>query len=299
LKKIFSGRVQKLSIHAEMSCPNRDGTKSFGGCTYCNNQAFAPSYCHTDIDIEQQIIDGIEFHKKRYRRAQNFIAYFQSYSNTYDDIDVLENKFRQALSVKNIIGISIGTRPDCISDDILQLLSNIAKNYFVSVELGIESVYDKSLLRVNRAHTMEDTLNALEKLSKYNITTGGHFILGLPDESEEEMLNTATIISSFGLKSIKLHQLQILKNTIMATEFANAPEKFNLFELADYIDFVVRFVERLSPEIYIDRFAAEVPPRYLIAPDWGLIRYDQVLNLIIKKFEERKTYHGKLFGKTT
>jgi radical SAM protein (TIGR01212 family) len=295
LKSTFSGRVQKLSVHADMNCPNRDGTKGIGGCTYCNNHAFTPSYCHTHRSITQQVAEGIEFHKRRYRRANKFIVYFQSYSNTYDTIDVLEKKFLEALSIEHVIGISIGTRPDCISIDTVELLAEIAKKYYVSVELGIESVYDKTLVRINRGHTMNDTIATLEQLSKYNITTGGHFIIGLPGESDEEMLNATSIISNLTLKSIKLHQLQILKDTTMANEYMANPRQFELFELADYINFIVRFVERLSPQLFIDRFAAEVPPRFLIAPDWGMIRYEQILKMIIQKFYECNTFQGRLY----
>jgi len=295
IKDFFGERVQKISIHAGMNCPNRDGTKGIGGCIYCRNDAFTPSYCQAEKSIENQIIEGIEFHKKRYRRANKYLAYFQSYSNTYTSPDELESMFEQALKVDGVAGIAVGTRPDCVDDSIIEVLSFYSKKTFVKIELGIESVYDKTLDLINRGHSFKDVLNTIELCKKANLRIGGHFIIGLPGESRADILKAANIISELGLFSIKLHQLQIFKNTKLETLYNNNSKIIELFELEEYINFIVSFTELLDPNIYIERFAGEVPPRYLIAPDWGMIRYDSVLIKINECFEKRDTYQGKLF----
>lgn len=296
IKEYFGQRVQKLSINVGLNCPNRDGTKGVGGCIYCLNEAFTPSYCTSSKTISQQIIEGIEFHEIRYRKASKFLAYFQSYSNTYTNNHELINILETALKSQNIVGLSIGTRPDCIDTSNIEVLKYFSKKTFLKIELGIESVYDKTLKSINRGHDFDAVLNALELCKKADLRVGGHFILGLPGENRKEILDIAKVISKLDLFSIKLHQLQILKNTKLEELFLNNPADFELFELVEYVNFVVSFAELLNPKIYIERFSAEVPPRFLIAPDWGLIRYDQVLNTIINCFKNRNTYQGKLYN---
>ena len=296
----FGGRVQKISIDAGFSCPNRDGKISTGGCTFCRNDAFNPSYCRHEKSIRQQIEEGIEFHKRRYRRANSYLAYFQAFSNTYKPIDELEKLYREALSVEGVIGLVIGTRPDCITDDILQLLKHLSfrpKGVTSSIilELGVESVYDQTLKRVNRGHDFATARNAIELVHSYGFHCGGHFIFGLPGETRDMMLHTADIISKLPLTTVKFHQLQIFKDTKMADEYLANPADFHLFTLEDYIEFVIDFIERLNPNIVIERFAGEVPPRYLVSKPWLNLRYDQVLALIEKRLEERNTYQGKKF----
>lgn len=293
IKSYFGERAQKISIHAGMNCPNRDGTKGIGGCIYCSNVAFTPSYCQSEKSIESQIIEGIDFHKKRYRRANKYLAYFQSYSNTYTTPDELEKMFNQALKVEGVAGIVVGTRPDCVDESIIDVLDFYSKKTFIKIELGIESVYDKTLDLINRGHTFNDVLIAIKLCKKANLRIGGHFIIGLPGESRSELLNAASIISELGLFSIKLHQLQIFKNTELETLYNRDSKIIELFELDEYINFIVSFTERLNPDIFIERFAGEVPPRYLIAPDWGMIRYDSVLVKINECFEKRDTFQGK------
>ena len=294
--KNFGGRVQKISIDAGFSCPNRDGKISTGGCSFCRNDAFNPSYCRPEKSIRQQIEEGIEFHQRRYRRAKQYLAYFQPYSNTYKNVDELEKIYKQALEVEGVIGIVVGTRPDCIDEEKLSLLKEINKSHYVMVEYGVESVYDETLKRINRGHDFATAKKAIHLTHEYGLPCGAHFIFGLPGESREMMINAANIISELPLTTVKFHQLQIFKDTLMAEEYLANPEAFQLFTLEDYIEFVIDFTERLNPEIVIERFAGEVPPRYLISKPWMTLRYDEVLNLIEKRMEERDTFQGKLFS---
>lgn len=293
-KEYFGGRVQKLSIDAGFTCPNRDGLKGNGGCTFCNNDAFNPSYCHPGKTIRQQIEEGIIFHEKRYRRAGRFLAYFQPYSNTYAPLEKLKELYQQALEYTGIVGLVIGTRPDCMDEDKLEYFAGLSRQVYVILEYGIESCYNQTLERINRGHTFEDSVRALEMTARYGIKTGVHMIFGLPGESREMMLDQAKILSSLPVHNIKFHQLQIIQNTPMAEEYRNKPEDFVHFTLENYIDFVIDFVERLNPDFVIERFAGEVPPRYLSGPGWGLIRNDQVLAMIEKRMEERRTWQGRI-----
>lgn len=293
MRQMFGGRIQKISVNAGFSCPNRDESKGKGGCTYCNNEAFTPSYCTATKPIKQQIAEGIEFHRVRYRRAERFLVYFQSYSNTHSPSNHLKTLWEEALSVPGVIGLVISTRPDCLDEERMQLLASIAETKYIQLEIGIESMLDSSLERINRQHSVADTISAFALASKYKINTGGHVILGLPGESREQTLEMAQRVSELPIHSIKLHQLQIVRGTRMEMEYKEKSADFELFGLPDYIDFVVSFCERLRPDIFIERFASEVPPRYLVAPEWGMMRYDQVLGLIEKRFEEKESWQGK------
>ena len=293
--KQFGGRVQKISIDAGFSCPNRDGRISTGGCTFCSNEAFNPSYCRPEKSIRQQIEEGIEFHRRRYRRANKYLAYFQPFSNTYKPIEELKNIYEQALEVPEIVGIVIGTRPDLVDNGILQLLKEIQKTHYVMLEYGVESVYDETLRRINRGHDFATAEKAIQLTAHYGIPCGAHFIFGLPGESKETMLRAADIISQLPLTTVKFHQLQIFKGTKMAEEYIQHPEHFHLFDLEEYIDFVIDFAERLSPDIVIERFAGEVPPRFLVSEPWMKLRYDEVLVRIEKRMAERGTWQGRLY----
>lgn len=300
--KEFGSRVQKISIDAGFSCPNRDGTISTGGCTFCRNDAFNPSYCRPDKSIRQQIEEGIEFHRRRYRRATSYLAYFQAFTNTHKPIDELEKLYRKALAVPDIIGLVIGTRPDCINKEILDMISSIIVPIGpirpikpIIIELGIESPYDHTLARINRGHTFATARQAIELVHSYGFPCGAHLIFGLPGESRDMMLHTADIISELPLTSVKFHQLQIFKDTKMADEYLANPSEFHLFDLDEYIEFVIDFIERLNPNIVIERFAGEVPPRYLVSKPWQSLRYDQVLSLIERRLLDRNSYQGKKF----
>lgn len=298
MTRTFGSRVQKISIDAGFSCPNRDGTISTGGCTFCRNDAFNPSYCHPEKSIRQQIEEGIEFHRRRYRRATSYLAYFQAFTNTHKPIDELEKLYREALSVPGIIGLVIGTRPDCINKEILDMLRSITTPTGpIILELGIESPYDTTLTRINRGHTFATARQGIELVHSYGFPCGAHLIFGLPGETRDMMLHTADIISELPLASVKFHQLQIFKDTKMADEYLATPSEFHLFDLDDYIEFVIDFIERLNPDIVIERFAGEVPPRYLVSKPWLSLRYDQVLSLIERRLSERNTYQGKIYKK--
>jgi hypothetical protein len=326
--KQFGGRVQKISIDAGFSCPNRDGKISIGGCTFCSNAAFNPSYCKPEKSIKQQIEEGIEFHQRRYRRANQYLAYFQPFSNTYKPLEELKRIYQQAwegidtlacpsMSFRGdsqsesmdgqarydmpsnhpqIIGIVIGTRPDLIDESLLQHLNEIQKTHYVMLEYGVESVYDETLRRVNRGHDFATAERAIRMTADYGIPCGAHFIFGLPSETKAMMLDAADVISRLPLTTVKFHQLQIFKSTTMAEEYLEHPEHFHLFDLEEYIDFVIDFAERLNPDIVIERFAGEVPPRYLVSEPWMKLRYDEVLHRIEKRMEERDTWQGRLFS---
>jgi uncharacterized protein len=294
-KNEFGGRVQKLAIDAGFTCPNRDGTQGRNGCTYCDNDAFNPSYCHPEKSVRQQIEEGIEFHARRYRRANRYLAYFQPYSNTYAPLEELKEIYSQALHFPEIAGLVIGTRPDCIDEEKLDYFRHLSSSYYIMVEYGIESCYNRTLERVNRGHTFEDAVSAIRLTSQYGIRTGAHIIFGLPGESKEDMMEEGNILSELPLDNIKFHQLQIIKGTRMAEEYKTKPEDFTKFSLDEYIEFIIDFVETLNPSLVIERFAGEVPPRFLEGPGWGMIRNDQVLARIEKRMEERDTWQGKSF----
>jgi len=294
-RRLFGARVQKVSLDAGFTCPNRDGTKGTGGCTYCSNNAFNPSYCAPDKSVTRQIEEGISFHKKRYREASSYLAYFQAYSNTYSSLERLKELYEEALRYPGIIGLIIGTRPDCIDDQILEYLKELSLNHYVAVEYGIESCYDRTLERINRGHTYKEAADAVRTTSEMGINTGAHFIFGLPGESREEMLAEAEIISHLPLTTVKFHQLQIIRGTAMETEYRKSPAEFSLFTWDDYLDFIIRFLERFNPSIVVERFTGEAPPRYLAERPWSKKRTDQISGLIEKRLEELNTYQGKLY----
>ncbi|MFA6867976.1 MAG: TIGR01212 family radical SAM protein [Bacteroidales bacterium] len=295
LKSLFGQRVQKISIHAGFSCPNRDGTLSAGGCSFCDNAAFNPSYCQPQKSIAQQIEEGIAFHRNRYRRANKYLAYFQAYSNTYADLDTLKRIYNQALENENIIGLIIGTRPDCIDEEKLDYFAHLAETKYVLIEYGIESCNDKTLQAINRGHNFEASVKALELTHKMGVRAGAHFIIGLPGETKETWLTWPKIISQLPIHTLKFHQLQIIKNTPMAMHYLKHPKDFHLFELQEYVQFMIEFIEDLHPNIIIERFAGEVPPRYLYVNGWNLIRNYQLLQMIERKLEELNTWQGKFY----
>lgn len=294
-KKIFGERVQKLSLDAGFTCPNRDGSLGSGGCTFCNNDAFNPSYCKPEKSVKQQIREGMEFHQNRYRRTEKYLAYFQAYSNTYAGINELKKIYQQALQFPEVVGLVIGTRPDCINKEHLKYFRELSQAYYIIIEYGIESCYDKTLERVNRGHTFQQAVDAIHLTREFGLKSGAHMMFGLPGESKAEMLAQADILSKLPLDNIKFHQLQIIKDTPMEKEYYENPEQFTFFALDEYIDFIIDFLEKLTPAFVIERFAGEVPPRFLSGPGWGLIRNDQILNKIEKRLEERNTFQGKKF----
>ena len=294
-KKAYGFRVQKVTLDVGFTCPNRDGSKGFGGCTYCNNDSFNPSYCNPKKSVTQQLDEGVEFHKTRYKRAPHYLAYFQAYSNTYGALEKLKKLYEEALAYPDVVGLAIGTRPDCIDDEKLEYIARLAEEKYVIIEYGIESCYNKTLEKVNRGHTFEETAEAFEKTAHYGIKTGAHVMFGLPGESREEMLAEASILSKLPINNIKFHQLQIIAKTAMASHFAKRPEDFALFTLEEYAAFMVRFVEKLNPNFVIERFAAESPPRYYAGPRWKA-RSHAVQELIESKMEAENTWQGKFYA---
>jgi radical SAM protein (TIGR01212 family) len=294
-RKYYGGRIQKVSIDAGFTCPNRDGTKGNGGCTYCNNDAFNPSYCHPAKSISSQLAEGINFLKKRYHQPASYLAYFQAFSNTYAPLERLKTLYDEALGYPGISGLIIGTRPDCMDEEKLGYFRELSLKYFVAIEYGVESCYDKTLKRINRGHTFRQAVEAIRSTSSKGIKTGAHFIFGLPGESREEMLNEAEIISALPLNTVKFHQLQIIKGTLMEKEFQKKPEEFELFNFEEYVSFFITFLERLNPAIVVERFTGEAPPAYLSELRWGKRRTEQIVSIIEKRLEELNTWQGRLF----
>lgn len=294
-RKYFGERVQKLSIDAGFTCPNRDGTKGVGGCTYCNNDGFNPSYCQPEKSITQQIEEGKEFHLVRYRNASKYLAYFQAYSNTYASLDVLKTLYEEALNHPDVIGLVIGTRPDCVDAEKLDYLAELAKKFYIQVEYGIESCYNNTLQKINRGHSFEACAEAIKETALRGIKTGAHIIFGFPWENREQMLDEAEILNRLPLDSIKFHQLQIVKGTTMEKQYLANPEMFSFFTVEEYIDFFIDFLERLNPDFVVERYTSEVPPRFLAGPGWGLIRTNQLLQKLEKRLEERETWQGRLY----
>jgi len=294
-KRTFGERVQKVSIDAGFTCPNRDGSVGRGGCTYCNNNAFNPSYCMPEKSVRQQIEEGIEFHRQRYRRTSKYLAYFQAYSNTYAPVSHLRKIYDEALAVEGIVGLVIGTRPDCIDEEKLAYFQELAQSHYITIEYGIESCYDETLQRINRGHDFATAQKAVAITARYGLRTGAHFIFGLPGESRERMLNEAEIISQLPLQSVKFHQLQVMKDTLMAKDYLADPASFRFFEREEYLDFFVSFLERLNPAIVVERFIGEAPPRFRLSPGWGGYRNDQLVNMLEKKLKEQDTWQGKYY----
>ena len=293
IKNKFGGRVQKLSINAGFTCPNRDGSKDSKGCSYCNNNSFRPYYCEPEKSVTQQINEGVDFFARKYPDMR-FLAYFQSYSNTYGDLGLLDSIYSEALAHEKIDGLVIGTRPDCVDDEILDLIHQKAKDCFITIEYGIESTLDATLERINRRHTFHETKEAFAKTKARNIHIGGHLILGLPGESRNDLLDHAKRISDLPIGTLKLHQLQIVKQTTFAKEYRKNPEEFLLFDLEGYIELVIDFLELLRPDITIERFVSQSPADMLIAPKWGLKNFEIVAK-IEKRLKERDAWQGRLY----
>jgi len=292
LKQHFGSRIQKVTIDAGFTCPNRDGTKGTGGCTFCLNDAFNPSYCDPKKPIRQQITEGIEFHAKRYRRAVKYLAYFQAFSNTYKPLKELIPLYEEALSVDSVIGLVIGTRPDCIDDDKLNYFKDLSARTYLVIEYGVESVYEKTLKRINRGHTFANSADTIMKTADKGIKTGCHMIIGLPGETADEILSSASVISALPLHTVKFHQLQIFRGTAMEKEYNENPSAFHLFSLDNYLSFMAEYITRLNPSIIIERIAGETPPRYAAVNRWGP-RYDEILVRFEKLLEEKDYWQGK------
>lgn len=289
MRRQFPFRVQKISIDAGFSCPNRDGHISHGGCTFCDNRTFNPSYCQPSKSITEQINEGKEFFRHKYPNMK-YLAYFQAFSNTYATLDTLQRRYEEALSAEDVVGIVIGTRPDCVSDEILNYLESLNQQTFMIVEYGIESVSDETLRRVNRGHNFECSRRAIIETHNRGILTGAHIILGLPGESAEDNVRQANIISALPIDILKLHQLQIIRGTQLAAEYERQP--FNLYTADEYIDLCRRYIERLRPDMVLERFVSQSPKELLVAPKWGLKNYE-FANRFVNYMKRMDSWQGK------
>jgi radical SAM protein (TIGR01212 family) len=292
-KKTFSERVQKVSIDAGFTCPNRDGKKGVGGCTYCNNKTFKPNYCDLEKSVTTQIQEGVDFFSKKYK-AMKFLAYFQAYTNTYAPLENLKELYEEALQHPKIVGLVISTRPDCVDAELLDYLAELNKKVYVMVEFGLESHLNRSLKLINRGHAFSESVWALEETAKRGINNCAHMILGLPGETRDDFFEQAKVISELPVKNLKLHQLQIHKGTRLEKEYAKNPEQFNLFTAENYTELVVDYLELLNPKIYVERFISQAPAEMLIAPKWGLKNFEFVAK-VEKRLKERDTWQGRLF----
>ena len=286
LRERFPFKAQKIAINAGFTCPNRDGSKGRGGCTYCNNQTFNPSYCQTDKSVTDQLAEGVRFFSRKYPEMR-YLAYFQAYTSTYGELERLERLYEEALGYPGVVGLVIGTRPDCMPDSLLDYLTRLSERALVLVEYGVESTLDRTLRRINRGHDFAEARG---------IAVGAHLILGLPGESRNEILGHADRLSELPLTTLKLHQLQLIRHTRMALEFERQPEDFHLFTVDEYIDLVIDFIERLDPAIALERFVSQSPKELLIAPDWGLKNYEFTAR-VNRRLAERDSWQGKCRAK--
>jgi len=293
-RTLFEGRVQKISVNAGFTCPNRDGTRGRGGCTYCNNKTFQPTYCDLDNLLKIQLDEGIAFFSRKYK-TMRYLAYFQSYTNTYAPVHILRELYEEAISYPGVIGLVIATRPDCLSSEVLDLLEELSRKCYVMVELGLETLKDATLERINRGHTSAESVLAINELSRRSIHNCAHLILGLPGEDHGDFIEQARVISTLPVENIKLHQLQIHKGTAMAKEYSLFPERFQLFTVEGYTEMVVDYLENLNPAIIVERFVSSAPDNMVIAPRWGIKNYEFVAK-VEKRLLERNTWQGRIWG---
>lgn len=294
-RRLFGSRVQKVAVNAGFTCPNRDGSISTGGCTFCNNSAFTPSYCQPTKSVTEQIAEGIEFHRRRYRTATRYLAYFQSFSNTYAPLEQLRALYDEALANPLVAGIVVGTRPDCVDEQKLDYFASLAESHYVALEYGIESCNDAVLASVNRGHDFATAERAVRMTAERGIHCGAHFILGLPGQSDEELIAQTDIINTLPLTTVKFHQLQVFRGTTMAEQYDREPEQFRFWSVEQYIELFSEILSRLRPDIVVERFASEAPPRYHYGRNWGLVRNETLWMMLEKRLLEKSVYQGKKF----
>ncbi len=290
MKELYHQPVYKVNVDAGFTCPNRDGSVATGGCIYCNNDSFRPSACTSAASLKEQIAKGIPYLRSRYG-AEQFIVYFQPYTNTYASVDILEGLYRQALDNPCVVGLAIGTRPDCVDEEKIALLERLGRDHFILVEYGLQSIYDKSLAFINRGHDYACFKQALELTAGRGIHVGAHLILGFPTETREEMLAMADELSRLPLEFLKIHQLQVVRETALADLYAERP--FPTFGYLEYIEMLSDFLERLSPEIVLQRLFAAAPDEILIAPVWNKTR-SELLNDLDAHMARKEAFQGKL-----
>lgn len=294
IRRQFPYRVQKISIDAGFTCPNRDGRISTGGCIYCDNRTFNPSYCQRRHSVTQQLEEGKRFFAHKYPDMK-YLAYFQAFTNTYAPLAQLKALYEEALQVEDIVGIVIGTRPDCVSDELLDYLAALNQRTFVLVEYGVESANNDTLLRINRGHSFEQSCDAIKRTKQRGLLTGAHIILGLPGEDAAESLRQASVISSQPIDILKIHQMQIIRGTRLADEYAATP--FHIYTVDEYIQLIAEYIQRLRPDLILERFVSQSPKELLIAPHWGLKNYE-FTNLLVNYLKQNKIYQGQFFLKS-
>ena len=293
LNRYFDGKIQKITIDAGFSCPNRDGFISSGGCIYCNNRSFSPGFTAEKRDIARQMEEGKRFFMRKYPEMK-YLAYFQSFTNTYAPVSRLKQLYEEALDVDDVVGLVIGTRPDCVSDELLHYLAELRRRHLVMMEYGVESTDDVVLRRINRGHDYACAVEAVRRTAAAGLPVGIHLILGLPGESADHVCRVAGEVSALPVDIVKLHQLQIIKGTPLAREYQENPACVRLFTVDEYVDVVVDFLERLRPDIVVERFTSQSPADLLLAPEWGLKNY-QFVELVKKRLEQRDTWQGRLY----
>lgn len=295
LKEHFAGKVQKISINAGFSCPNRDGTKGVGGCTYCNNQTFNPAYCSPAKSVAEQLDEGKRFFARKYPDMR-YLAYFQAYTNTYGAFDNIRGLYEEALGVPGVVGLIIGTRPDCMPGELLDYLSSLRqKGTFVLVEYGVETSRNDTLCLINRGHTWEDSVDAITRTASAGIMTGAHIIAGLPGEDAPDLVATARLLSQLPLATVKLHQLQLIKGTRLAMQVSKGDLAVKHWTVEQYIGVCLDFIRNISPTIAIERFTSQSPDELLISPRWGLKNY-QFTALLNNAISRNSVVQGSALG---
>lgn len=284
----FPFKVQKISIDAGFTCPNRDGQTGTGGCTYCDNRTFNPTYCDRRKTVSEQLEEGKAFFARKYPEMR-YLAYFQAYTNTYAPVSSLATMYEEALCTENVVGIVIGTRPDCINEALLDYLKTLSRRTFVLIEYGIETANNTTLRRINRGHTFECTQRAIEMTHRRDILVGGHIILGLPGEDAAESIRQAPIISSLPLDILKIHQMQIIRGTVLAREYARKP--FHIYNVDEYIQLIIDYIARLRKDLILERFVSQSPADLLIAPKWGLKNYE-FTNRLVNRMKKIGAFQG-------
>ena len=280
-RELHGGRVQKISLHAGLTCPNRDGSLGTGGCLYCSNEAFTPAYCHTGDSIREQIEQGVAFQKKRYPRAVGFLGYLQAYTNTYGPMEQLVETYETVLEDPRLVGMVIGTRPDCLPDHLLDWLASASREKTIYVELGIESFSDSVLQAMNRGHTYAQAKEAVHRVAERGLPVGGHFLVGFPGEPWDRFFQSADELNALPLHSVKVHQLHVFHNTPLADQYIRDPDAFTFPTKEDYIHAAARWLERLRPDMYVDRVFGDAPLKYIVNPSWG-VRMDT----LVAEFDE-------------
>jgi len=289
LKQLFPFRVYKIGLDAGFTCPNRDGSVAYGGCVYCENRSFSPNSKDAKRSVSEQIVSGMEFYRRHFK-AEKFIAYFQAYTNTYGPISLLDNLYREALTFPDVVGLSIGTRPDCLPDEIIDLLSCYSKKTHLWVEIGLQSMHEDTLKWMNRGHSFDQFVDAITRVKLKGLRVCVHVILGFPGETHEMMMQTADILAGLNIDGLKIHHLYVAENTMLEKMYEKGG--MNLLSLDEYIQIVCDFLERIPPNVAIQRLTGELTGDYLIAPKWGASKM-VILTAIENEFARRNSFQGK------